>query len=300
MKCISIIIPFYKGEVFYPILIQSIKKAITLFNSNIIQFEIITVIDSVESQIEDVESILKSLKNIQNVKIIIENNNQNIGVAASRNVAISIATGDYLHIIDQDDEINEFFYTDVYQHLHDYSLVLVNGIVHYSDKKYNSHKLYYLTPNLSILGLLKGDFIRSPGQVIFSRKLLGDKLFPEPKRYKGADDRFFWIRLFIENEKIIQPQYINNTNYIAHIHNNNYSADASNLKRSALENWGIIRSEMNLEEYNRVIARDILRIKWGLKERLSWHEQLIGTWNTFIYFIEPNKLIRFVAKRKKW
>ena len=298
---ISVIIPFYKGDFFYSDLIKSINESILLCTINSVCFEIITIIDSIETTEQNIIDIKSSLlSHVKNLSIVVIKNKENIGVAASRNKAILAATGDFFHVIDQDDAVTKHFYVDAVPLLNSYNFILVNGNVNYLSAKYNSHKIYYLKPNITLIGLLKNDFIRSPGQVLFSKVLLTDKLFPEPKSYKGADDRFFWIRLFVENNKKIKVHYISKTNYVANIHNSNYSSDAINLKLSAIENWEIIRNELNVSSYNNIILRDIFRLKLSLPGHISFLNRITGYWAKIIYFLDPNKLIRFFFKRLKW
>lgn len=296
-KSFSIIIPFYKGDSFYPILIESIKKAILNCDKTIL-FEIITVIDSIESNYEELSNLVEGyFHNIHNVTIITLKNSQNIGVAGSRNKAIRLSKGNFLHVIDQDDVILESFYSEIIPLLNIHNFILSNGLVSYINSNYNTHKLYYFKPNLTLHGLLKSDYIRSPGQVVFSKVLLKNNLFPEPITYKGSDDHFFWLILFNNNQENISPYYINNTNYIAYIHSDNYSNDKINLKKSNLENWDLILSKTNTFQFQRLIQNDIIRIKFILGEKLSLLNTLKGWFLNIHYFLEFNKLIRFIIKR---
>lgn len=298
-KSFSIIIPFYKGEIFYPFLIDSIKKAILFCNEDLISFEIITIIDSIESSFDTINQIVNDcFCKIKNVNIVTIKNEKNIGVAGSRNTAISISKGDYLHFIDQDDNILEMFYKELIPLLDNYNFVLYNGMVYYTNKKYNEHKLYYIKPSISVIGLLKNDFIRSPGQVVLSKKLLKNNFFPEPINYKGADDRFFWLRILIENEDNIKSIYNSNAYYIANIHNSNYSTDKINLKKSTLENWNMFINEVDTSKYNKYIENDILRIKYALNEKMTFYYNFKGMFLNLMYFIEFNKVLRFIIKRK--
>ncbi|TRX13395.1 glycosyltransferase family 2 protein [Flavobacterium gawalongense] len=300
-KKFSIIIPFYKGECFYPLLIESIKKAILVCQQDLISLEVITIIDSMESSFDTVNKLaLDCFIGMENVNIVTLKNEKNIGVARTRNKAITISTGDYLHIIDQDDSVFEKFYLDLIPLLDYYNFVLSNGIVCYTNKKYNSHKLYYLTPRISVTGLLKRDFIHSPGQIVFLKKLLKNNLFPEPKDYKGADDRFFWLRLFMENMKSIKPVYIANPNFISNMHDNNYSNDQINLRKSSLEIWNFFKKEVDGFNYNKLIDNDIIRIKFMLKEQLSFYNYIKGGRLNLIYFLGLNKVLRYAKKRKIW
>jgi glycosyltransferase involved in cell wall biosynthesis len=298
-KTFSVIIPFYKGEVFYPSLIVSVRQAMLKCDFKAVSFEIISVIDSMDTEHDVINKItLECFIGMSNVKVVTIKNNENIGVAGSRNKAISISTGNYLHIIDQDDSVLEVFYQEITPLLTDYNFVLSNGLVHYTNKNYNSHKLYYINPRLSTVGLLKNDFVRSPGQVVFLKELLKNKFFPEPKNYKGADDRFFWLRIFMENENNIKPIYITNSNYIANIHDDNYSGDTINLKKSTLENWSIFKNGVDTLKFGKLIDNDILRIRFALNENMSFLDNFKGRWLNMVYFLELNKILRFIKKRK--
>ncbi len=300
-KTFSVIIPFYNGEKFYINLLQSIFKAINKCSSENCFFEIITIVDSVDSSLEEIDSISRSVfsekKNVVSVNL---KNDLNLGVAATRNKAIAIAKGNFLHIIDQDDEVSENIYFESQKYLDKYNFILFNGVMCYTSKEFKKHKLYYLPPKLSIKGLIKDDFIRSPGQVVFSKELLHNKLFPEPKVYKGADDRFFWLRLFFENIKQIKPKYVSEECYIANIHDNNYSNDKENLKRSCLENWEIFTSEVDIEPYSKLILNDILRVKYILNEKMSILNKLKGIYLQSVFNLKASKMIRYVVKRFKF
>lgn len=300
-KRYSIIIPFYYGEKYYSVLLQSILKAIKKCEILNCFFEIITIVDSVDSSLEYIETITKDVfSDEKNVVLVNLKNVKNLGVAATRNKAIQISNGDYLHIIDQDDEVSPDIYLESQKYLGSYNLLLFNGIMCYTHRDFNTHKLYYLSPRLSIKGLIKDDFIRSPGQVVFSKKLLHEKFFPEPKQYKGADDRFFWLRLFFENENIIRPKYISKECYIANIHESNYSNDRENLDRSCLENWNIFISEVDVKVYSKLISRDILRVHYKLKENMTFVNRIKGFCFQLFFNLKLSKMIRYIVKRSKF
>ena len=111
------------------------------------------------------------------------------------------------------------------------------------------------------------------------------------------DDRFFWISLFLNNKSFVKPFYIADPYYIANIHDKNYSADAENLRRSALENWLIIQTKLILNDYNKLIYNDNLRLKFLLNDPLTYLDKLKGLYLSLKYFIKPNKILRFFFKR---
>jgi glycosyltransferase involved in cell wall biosynthesis len=297
-KVFSIIIPFYNGDFFYSKLLQSINLAIKNCENSDAFFEIITIIDSIETNIDSINHYCKNIfAEVKNVNTINLKNDKNLGVAATRNKAIKISTGDYLHLIDQDDEVTPDFYFISLIHLLENNFLLFNGKMIYTNKNFNNHKIFYLAPKLSIESLIKDDFIRSPGQVIFSKSLLHKNLFPEPIYYKGADDRFFWLRLFIENINYIKAKYINNPCYIANIHTSNYSNNRENLDNSCLENWSIFCAELDVNKYSRIIFNDILRVSYRLKKPLPLFKRAKGFFLHLNFNLKLSKLIRFIIKR---
>ena len=295
---ISIIIPYYNGESFYHHLLSSIRKSLETCFQFGYNYELITIIDSVETHEEAVVQIANAaFKDMPSVNIVIKKNDNNIGVAGSRNVALTIAKGEFIHIIDQDDLVSVDFYSKVISLLFKYNFVLVNGEIRYTSKKFNTHKLYYFKPLLNINGLLKDDYIRSPGQIVFSKNLCNQLWFPEPKKYKGTDDRFFWICLFLINKSTIEPIYLADPVYIANIHDNNYSSDKVNLRKSALESWVIIQKQVNLDEYKRLVINDQIRLTYLLKDKVSYVKRIKGGYLSLQYFLKPNKVLRFLIKR---
>jgi glycosyltransferase involved in cell wall biosynthesis len=296
---VSIIIPYYNGEKYFEKLVISILKSIILVDISF-SFQIIVIIDSIETKTDFINHILSNLGNLTNVKFEIIKNKINEGVARSRNIGFSIANGDLIHLIDQDDTIEPLFYPTIFQASKKFNFILVNGNVNYEIGNYSNHKLYYFNQKLNIDKLVWSDFIRSPGQIVFSKELILNLKFPEPLVYKGADDRFFWFKMFIINNNLIKPIYLHQTLYNACIHSDNYSLDKINLLYSALENWYIFLKENTIDKkLLRSINNNIKSLKYSAKVKQSVNDSLIGFIFRSLYFVDANKIIRFIFKRIK-
>lgn len=295
---ISIIIPYYNGENYFRELIISIFNSIVLVDVRF-SFQLIVIIDSIETDFEFVNSILTNyFADLSNVDIEIVKNKTNLGVAKSRNIGLSISNGDLIHLIDQDDKIDPFFYTLILEYSNKYNFILVNGQVHYEKSKFKSHKLYYLIQKLSLENLVSNDFIRSPGQVVFSKDLILKIKFPEPVNFKGADDRFFWFKIFFLNKSLLKPFYIKRVLYHALIHSTNFSSDKLNLRKSALENWDIFLSENEPDEILlKLINNDILSLRFSANIKQKVSDQFIGLIYRGLYFLDLNRIIRFIFKQ---
>jgi hypothetical protein len=90
---------------------------------------------------------------------------------------------------------------------------------------------------------------------------------------------------------------VNEECYIANIHDNNYSNDRINLKRSCLENWDIFISEVDIGPYSKLILNDILRVSYILDEEMSFLNQVKGIYLQFVFNFKLSKMIRYVVKR---
>lgn len=297
-KIVSIIIPFFRGEHLINELLISLNSAINKITNLQYRFEIIFIIDSPETEVEFLKQKAEVVfLNNRLVRFIFHLNNTNIGVAASRNVALSLCNGEIIHFIDQDDAIAENFYIETLSRITDYNFILVNGDVNYTVSKYNSHLLYYFKPNINLKSLILDDFIRSPGQVVFLRILANRSFFPDSKVHKGADDKFFWVTIFLMNRNIIKPFFVSKPLYLAKIHDNNFSADNFNLQMSVIENWKIILSKYNFGENVKFINRNILYLKYITNTFNNKYECLFGFIEKIRYSIDLNRIIRYILKR---
>lgn len=294
---ISIIIPYYQGDKFIKTLLNSLNKAINTIHFDI-DFEIILTIDSMETNRDEIEQlVLGYFADFNNVIVRVLKNKENIGVAATRNRAIEISSGDYLHIIDQDDEIHHNFYITAINNVKTHNFILFNGIVNYANF-YKPHLWFYLSPKLTLKKLLTNDFIRSPGQVFLAKNLSNNVFFPENTKNKGTDDRFFWLNIFIDKASILKPFYCKKPYYIAHIHNNNFSANKSEMAKSSLENCELLlKKNPSLKKsfrfYCHMQSQKLLN-----HSSLLWQHALIGGVTRILYFLDLNKLIRFLYKRR--
>ncbi len=285
---ISIIITFYKQTDFLLRLLHCIRAQKTILK-NSINYEIIIVIDSIETIQDDLKEIIraKTTDTFFN-KILFIKNEKNLGVALSRNEGISFSSGRWLHIIDQDDEFCEDVYTLI-QNEHKADFILVNGYFNYEPKN-DRHKIYYLKPKLLKKEIITDDFIRSPGQVLFKKDLAKSIAFRDVPCYRGCDDRFFWIEMFNENEGM-KTLYINKLCYIANIHQLNFSLDSMQLYKCSLAMWHVIGKEK--------FGKD----KKYVESNIACLEFITNTNRSFInrihflsYKFKPYRVIRYLFK----
>ena len=285
---ITIIVPFYENLLFLTNLLQSLNVATK--NSKL-DFELIIVNDSPWIQIDYI-----TLSSIFEKKIKLLTNVLNRGVAYSRNIALEKSEGDFIHLIDQDDLVHPNFYKEFESKIQTNLFCLFNVLYMY-DNLY-VHKGYYIDINLSKSVILERNIIRSPGQVVFSKSLLNNKVQFPLTHFKGADDRFFWMILVIEN-KNINFKYIKEPYYIAKIHSNNYSHNLSNLYKSCIENWFYIKKNkfFNSDYNKKLMYKDVFLHLFFLKKKVKRQNLIFVLKGLINYYIDFNKILVFLIKR---
>lgn len=292
---LSILIPFYEKIDFLTRCLVSIKAA--LERAKMIEdFEILLINDSPSILQESLqENLDRNFNGFFLKRIKIRTNPENYGVAISRNIGLDYATGEYIHIIDQDDEIALDFYLLSIQALKSADWVLTNGYFVNNNLK-RKHLIYYLKPSLLIDNFILDDFVRSPGQVVFKQSLIGDCRFVKPIKYKGADDRFFWILMYALNPNM-KLVYLSSPLYIAHLHKENFSHDSQELYRSCKELWGAMPKDL-FSSKRQLVERNILAIDYVLNETKS-----LPAFIEYVrYKYRLNRMLRFFIKYSfsKW
>ena len=241
MKNFSIVIPIYKIELennfdYFIQLINSISRNCINVNIKKKLNEIVIVNDQVEKELKDIienifekENLLKKLKYIQNA--------QNYGQAKSRNIGFLHTTGEYIHFIDQDDFIDENFYTN----LIDQSEAILVGSPHlflnskqleinYINNRY-IRKLSNTKKISDLWLLLISNFAVSPGQYLISRKeFLRISGFPVLTN-KGSDDYCLLFKLASIEASI---KYCDKAVFFYRLHEMQ-NRNSSNLKKSVIE-----------------------------------------------------------------
>ncbi len=284
---ISIVVPFYEKIHFLERLMNSIEKAI---QQSVHQFEIIVIIDSPETNPETIQALLvkrfHSFKEQVGFQAI--HNSKNSGVAQSRNIGLELATGQWIHFIDQDDCILPFIYTEPLLK-ESVDFILFNGEFIYENNL--AHAIYFLAPTLNTKHLILDDFIRSPGQVMLKKHFIGHTRFRTAICNKGCDDRFFWIELFANNPDL-NAKYIGVKAYQAYLHASNFGNNVKGLYACSIALWEELKANMPLI-YQSNIAQNVALLDYLVHRKKSW-----ANISAYIqYQLNANKWIRFIYKR---
>ena len=208
---LSIVIPFYNGEKWLPILLQSLDNSISK-TAHDFALEIIIIIDSEATLSTTIEQFVTQHLQSANIRYVIIKNTSNLGVARSRDIGLSHATGEYITFIDQDDYVNTNYCSILNSSLRSGAdLYLLNGIIR-NTLENKEILVYYHMYRPSLKQLIYGNNILSPSFWIARTKFLKDNKihFSLPfDNFRGIDDWYYSLQIFLHKplklELIPQP-----------------------------------------------------------------------------------------------
>lgn len=224
---LSIIVPFYRGNRFLPILLESIESNVKHLKKDE-NVEVIIINDSPNERV-----LVKS--ELYNFTITIYNNQKNEGIQQSRINGLNISKGDYIVFLDQDDNISEYWIRSQIDSIGDADLCISNGFL--EDENLNKRLIYSSIKELeSCLSLncyiLYKNPVVSPGQALIRKRSIPKEWTDNKFVNNGADDAFLWILMLLNRAKFA----INNCNIYVHKYTGeNTSLDLNQMMKSNLE-----------------------------------------------------------------
>lgn len=224
---VSVIVPIYKGQKY----IQHLIEIITSNSNHLINkhIELIFVNDYPE------EEITLPIINEEVIDIRIITNNKNEGIQKARINGIKAAKGDYLLMLDQDDEISEYFLYKQMELIREYDAIVSNGLSEEENGKgrqlWSSLKAMQNVNNLNAY-FYYGNVIASPGVCLIKKNAIPSEWLTNTISVNGADDWLLWV-LFLLNGKTFA---INNEVLYTHkLNDNNTSNNEEKMIISSIE-----------------------------------------------------------------
>ena len=223
---VSIITPVYNGQDF---LDRSIKSVLAQTYEN---WELLLIDDgSSDNSVQIIKYYLEDNR----IKLL--RNESNSGIPTTRNKGIENSTGEFIALLDQDDEwlthklekqVNKFLEID-----DSFGLIYSNvevrtdqGIL--ADQKKEIEPEASIQSNLELM--LSRNLITSPTAMVKRKALEEVGLFDESIRW-GGDDYDLWIRIAHK----YKFDYIDEVLCIRHEHQQNYSADKKRMMLKTIE-----------------------------------------------------------------
>lgn len=293
---VTVITPYYKGMNTIFSTVDSVLNSARLCNDLDISYVII--IDSMEDKKDIVEKIKKRYGNT--IKVI--ENEENIGVARSRNKALVLTDFDYVLFLDQDDFIDINYFTAMSRGIIRNADLIVSNAYVINSKNKKKVKMYYKEPKLTLEAFLKGNKILTPGQVLFSKKIVKIKnLFTGcSDEFKGADDWASYINIFLKFRNV-NVAYINEPIFYYNIHENNYSKNWKELNMSAIKTAEFFMDKLTDKDLA-ILQGNIDFLNFENKYKDPNYKFNVGDLrkiiNYYSYsFFDYNKLRHFIGKR---
>ncbi|MBN2244450.1 glycosyltransferase family 2 protein [Candidatus Mcinerneyibacteriota bacterium] len=220
---LSIVITVYQGRKFIE---QTLESVFASLARSSLAAEIIVVNDSPEEEL--------SFLSKKYPEIILLDNEENLGVAKSRNRGREAARGEFIHFVDYDDWMSESFYPTLEKKISEGAdLVLFNVTQHAGREARTFYTPLFSCyfPLLTGNSLLRfGSMMRTIGQLVFKKELMDPLIETEAR---GGDDYFLYIDLF-NKRRGKRYCYVKEPLFNYRIHENNLSKRADFL-RSNLE-----------------------------------------------------------------
>lgn len=241
---ITVITSTYQGNTYLSGLLQMIQ-ANTLRLQSVYpqeQVEYLLINDSPWEALKlpDMEGLRFTLRTL--------NNPENYGIHKSRARGIREAAGEFITILDQDDEIADSFLLSQYEALGEADAVVCNGIKEFdthSKPIYKDHLKMRLI-NHKLFYLKAANQIVSPGQTMLRKSAIPEVWLDNPQAINGSDDLFLWLLMLQAGTRFARnPQSL----YIHKQVGNNLSNSLEAMCKSDLEMCALLRQKQLLPKY---------------------------------------------------
>ena len=225
---ISVIVPFYNGNQYLESLLSSIERSIVD-----VDIEIIIVNDS-----PWVDVILPDTK----LEVRVIKNEKNLGIQGARINGVKNSIGDWILMLDQDDNLVEDGFSKQLSLTENADVVVGNGVYILGDINkiiYNNLKsMKYLIQEKRFIEIR--NLIPSPGECLIKKNCIPEVWMNSPMKKNGADDWLLWLMLFKNNARFACNEQM------VYIHNDaggaNLSADLNKMYESCYDMVNILSS----------------------------------------------------------
>lgn len=168
-----------------------IQKSIdSILNQTYEDFELIIIDDA------STDKSVEIIKNYKDKRIVFLQNEKNLGIAKTRNLALEIAKGEYIALLDADDISTDFRLQKELEFLDEHlEIDVVFGGFLEIDEDDKIKETYFTplkNPNYIKARLLVQDVIPN-GSCMYRKKFINDYNIRYRDGYLGMDDYLFWI-----------------------------------------------------------------------------------------------------------
>ena len=178
---ISVIVPIYYGEKYIDGMIRQVETAALRCGED--RIELLLVNDAPDAPIH-----VETRSDVIDIRI--HNSDQNRGIHGVKVWALSFAQGDYVHFLDQDDEISPDYYSSQLEAIGEADVVYCRG--------YSGRQEIYHTGRVFEDSLLYKNILTRPPMISFGQALLRKGSIPKlwtdhVLKNNSSDDYFLWL-----------------------------------------------------------------------------------------------------------
>ncbi len=281
---LSVIVPFYKGNAYINRLLSSVE----ILNESVLlregwDCEVIIINDSPGYPVEYANSSLD---------VAVIDNPVNCGIHQSRINGIKNADGDYLLLIDQDDEVIIDGFPSQIKAAVDSDVVVGNGVYQYPEGEKiifrSNREMKYVLKRRNFLQIR--NLIPSPGSCLVRKSAIPKYWLDHPMQKNGADDWFLWITIFSNGGRFSSNDQIvyrhNDTN------GSNASYDIEAMHRSCIEMVETLRSYPGLSNDQLRMLSDAIELKYVLDSGKS-HFKAMKFFGNYVQQVRFKLMRRF-------
>jgi len=282
---ISIVIPFYNGDLFLSELLYSLNESY-LHSSKLLVPEIIIINDSPDISEQTIRSIWEQtgLEHNLNIKLFV--NSENKGVAYSRDLGTSHASGDFITWIDQDDFVHKTYFSVLEQRVQSkQNVYLLNGYI-CKNTADTAIPVFYVKPAVNFKHVLFNNPVLSTFFWIINRDFLNTlnvRFYLPEQIYKGVDDWFFSLQL---TQNPLKIEYVSNRLIYYRFHETNFGNDVVGAIDGGLE---LLKTLQNNDTFPK--HKLLSRIK-----TLTFSKRFYSENKFWVVFSEPFNFIRFLIR----
>lgn len=239
---VSVIIPLYNGIQY----VNRLKSMLQRNNDNLgnnHEMEVIFVKDSIEPFNKDI------FKSNTNLDITLLQNNENMGIQYSRVKGIKNSKGEFIHMLDQDDEITDDFLENALNRIEKYDVLVCNGKKKYKEYSKILYKYKFMQWTVKYKWFYTNFSCRilSPGQCIINKSSIPKIWMENILINSGTDDAMLWLTMLTDKCRFkldYEVRYIHNNT------DNNLSLDLNRMKMSLEEMIGLCRKVQCIDEHS--------------------------------------------------
>lgn len=187
---VSIIITTYKRDV------KTLSKAInSVLNQTYKEIELI-IIDDSPNEFSDRENVKKYCKNIKDSRVKYLQHSKNMGACVARNTGISMANGEYICFLDDDDEYFNEKIRKMVEKFNKEIVLVYCDIAMYQNGKYRKKYSEIQKPRVGMIydEIMKVNFIGPTSIALMKTSLIKEVGGFDPKM-EASQDWDLWIRI---------------------------------------------------------------------------------------------------------